>query len=460
MAKENVFQQGEVVEGKVVDFALPECHGVVKKDGFVVFVPQVLEGETCRVEIEKVKRNFALGRLVEVLESSPFRSVPPCPHFFEDCGGCQLQFMQYEEQIRLKKKHALSVLERIGGVPLGNVVFEDFLPSPWIFEYRNKMEFTFGQKDKELLLGLRPVNRYWDVVNLRECSLLRKDLTEKLFAFFRDYGKRHGIPGYDPIRKEGILRNLLVRYAPTTQKLLIGLSTRSFDLPERDALVGTLRGILPELCGVVHIINDSPASALVFEEERVLWGEPHFFERVGNILYRISLSSFFQVNTFLCEALYRKTKEYVLSGPADIVLDLYCGGGGIGLFLADAVGKVVGVEENPRAVADAEENARLNGIKNFTCVPGRVEKLLSSSRFQVDVVVVDPPRAGLDKKVVQRVASLSPKRVVYVSCNIGTFARDVALFRERGYELVQMAFFDLFPQTPYLETVALFVSRR
>lgn len=460
MAKESVLQQGEIVEGKVIDFALPECHGVVKRDGFVIFVPRVLEGETCRVEVEKVKRNFALGRLVEVLESSPFRSMPPCPHFFEGCGGCQLQFVQYEEQMRLKKKHALSILERIGRVSLGNVVFEDFLPSPRVFEYRNKMEFTFGQKNGKLFLGLRPANRYWDVVNLKECFLLRKDLTEKLFSFFRNYGERHGIPGYDPVRKEGVLRNLLVRYAPTTQKLLVGLSTTSFDLPEKEALVERLREMFPELCGVVHIINDSPASALVFEEERILWGESHFFEKVGNLLYRVSLSSFFQVNTFLCGALYQKTKEYVLSGPADIVLDLYCGGGGIGLFLADAVGKVVGVEENPRAVADAEENARLNGVKNFTCVPGRVEKLLSSSRFQVDVVVVDPPRAGLDKKVVHRVVSLSPKRVVYVSCNIGTFARDVALFQERGYELIQMAFFDLFPQTPYFETVALFIGRK
>ncbi|MGQ9622309.1 MAG: 23S rRNA (uracil(1939)-C(5))-methyltransferase RlmD [Candidatus Caldatribacteriaceae bacterium] len=460
MAKESILQQGEIVEGKVVDFALPECHGVVKRDGFVIFVPQVLEGETCRVEIEKMKRNFALGRLVEVLESSPFRSVPPCPHFLEGCGGCQLQFMQYEEQIRLKQKHALSILERVGRVPLGNVVFEGFLPSPRVFEYRNKMEFTFGQKNGKLLLGLRPANRYWDVVNLKECFLLRRDLAEKLFFFFRNYGERHGIPGYDPVRKEGVLRNLLVRYASTTQKLLIGLSTTSFDLPEKDALVEKLREMFPELCGVVHIINDSPASALVFEEEHILWGESHFFEKVENLLYRVSLSSFFQVNTFLCDALYRKTKEYVLSGPADIVLDLYCGGGGIGLFLADAVGRVVGVEENPRAVADAEENARLNGFRNFTCIPGRVEKLLSSSRFRVDAVVVDPPRAGLDKKVVHRVVSLSPKRVVYVSCNIGTFARDAALFQERGYELVQMAFFDLFPQTPYFETVALFISRK
>lgn len=459
MLQKPVLCRGNVIEGEVLDFALPECLGVLKKDGFVVFVPGVLEGEMCQAEIERVKRSFAFGKVLEVLEVSPHRVVPPCPHFAEGCGGCRLQFARYGEQIRLKKKYALSILERVGGVRLEKVTFEDFIPSPQEFEYRNKMEFTFGEGDGTLLLGLRPANRYWDVVDLKTCLLMRRDLADKLLSFFRDYGKRYRIPGYDSVRKSGILRNLLVRYSPTTGGLLVGLSTVSCELPEEDVLVGTLREMFPELRGVVHIINDSPASALLFEKKRVLWGEPYLFEKVGHLLFRVSIESFFQVNSFLCDALYRKVKEYVLTGPVATLLDLYCGGGGMGLFVADAVEKVVGVEENPKAVEDAHENARKNNLTNFTCILGRVEKLLASSRFHVDTIVVDPPRAGLDKKVVQRVSSLSPQRVVYVSCNIGTFARDVALFRERGYDLLQMAFFDLFPQTPYFETVALLVRR-
>lgn len=449
-------RKGDVIEGVIVDFALPECHGVCKKDGFVIFVPLVLEGERCLVEVERVKKNFAFGRAVEVLETSPHRVVPPCPHFREGCGGCQLQFVDYGEQVRLKQDHAFSVLERIGGVDLKTVTFEAFVPSPQPFEYRNKMEFTFGDRDGELLLGLRPANRYWDVVDLHTCFLMKKDLVERLLALFRDYGKRHGIPGYDPVRKTGILRNLLVRRSGTTGDLLVGLSTVRFDLPEKEHLVGLLRELFPELRGVLHIVNNSPASALLFEETHLLWGEPYLFERIGELTFRVSVESFFQVHSTLCEALYRKIREYLLAdGAVSTVLDLYCGGGGIGLFVADAVEKVVGVEENPRACEDASDNARRNGRTNFTCIPGRVEKLLAASRFRVDAVIVDPPRAGLDKKVVQRIASLSPRSVVYVSCNIGTFARDVALFRERGYHLLRMSLFDLFPQTPHFETVAL-----
>ncbi|MCS7241534.1 23S rRNA (uracil(1939)-C(5))-methyltransferase RlmD [Candidatus Caldatribacterium sp.] len=451
--------KGEILEGSVVDFALPDCHGVLKKDGFVIFVPLVLREEVCRVEIAKVKRDFALGRVLEILEESPYRIAPPCPHFREGCGGCQLQFVAYGEQVRLKREHALSVLERIGRVDLSEVLLEDFVASPQPFAYRNKMEFTFGEKDGELLLGLRPANRYWDVVNLTTCLLMRKDLVERLLDLFREYGKRHGIPGYDPVRKTGILRNLLVRYSGTTGDLLVGLATTSFELPEMDHLVEVLCEGFPELRGFVHIVNNSPASALLFEEKRVLWGEPYLFERIGNLTFRVSAESFFQVHSTLCGALYEKVREYLLvDGPVSTVLDLYCGGGGIGIFVADAVEKVVGIEENPKAVEDASDNARRNNRLNFTCVPGRVEKLLAASRFRVDAVIVDPPRAGLDKKVVQRITALLPRTVVYVSCNIGTFARDVALFRERGYKLCRISFFDLFPQTPHFETVALLVQ--
>lgn len=453
-------RKGDIIEGPIVDFALPECHGVLKKDGFVVFVPLVLKDEFCRVEVEKVKRSFALGKALEVLEVSPYRVTPPCPHFSEGCGGCQLQFIEYGEQVRLKREHALSILERIGKVDLGRVLFEEFTPSPQPFEYRNKMEFTFGERNGELVLGLRPANRYWDVVDLRTCLLMERELVERILSFFRDYGRRHGIPGYDPVQKTGVLRNLLVRRSGTTCDLLLGLATTTFELPEEDRLVGALRELFPELRGFVHIINDSPASALVFERKRVLWGEPYLFERVGKLLFRVSIESFFQVHSLLCGTLYEKVREYLLaSGPPSTVLDLYCGGGGIGLFVADVVEKVVGVEENPQAVEDASENAKRNNCSNFTCIPARVEKLLASSRIHVDAVVADPPRAGLDKKVVRRVAALSPLVVVYVSCNIGTFARDVALFREEGYDLVKMALFDLFPQTPHFETVALLVRR-
>ena len=252
---------------------------------------------------------------------------------------------------------------------------------------------------------------------------------------------------------------MLVRYS-SSQELLLGLSTVSVDLPRQEDLIEELRKNFPSLEGLVHIINNSPASALIFEDKKVLWGKDHFFERVGSVNYKVSIESFFQVNSFLSSTLYEKAAHYASLSGGETVLDLYCGSGGVGLFIADSAQQVVGVEENPQAVEDAKFNAWLNGRNNFTCIPGRVDKVLPLfSNVGVDVVIVDPPRAGLDKKVVRRVSSLSPQRLVYISCNISTFARDLLLFREQGYHLEKITFLDLFPQTPYFESVALLKKR-
>ncbi|HXL02713.1 MAG TPA: 23S rRNA (uracil(1939)-C(5))-methyltransferase RlmD [Candidatus Atribacteria bacterium] len=447
--------KGQIIEGKVVDFALPEGQGVLKEGGWVIFVPGVLIDEVCRVKITKLKRNYALGEAIEILEPSPSRMEPLCPHFGEGCGGCRFQFMAYEEQIKVKERNARQTLEKVGGISWEEVDYEGFTPSlsPW--EYRNKMEFNFGEKEGELVLGLRPRGRYWDLIDLKTCYLMKKDLTQALLQLFRDYGKSSSLSGYDPRKKEGVLRNLLVRYS-SSQELLVGLSTTGIDLPREEDLVGELRKNFPFLEGLIHIINNSPASALIFEDKRILWGKDHFFERVGTINYKVSLESFFQVNRFLSLALYEKAARYASLNGGETVLDLYCGSGGVGLFVADSAQQVVGVEENPQAVEDAKFNAWLNGRSNFTCVPGRVDKVLPLfSNVGVDVVIIDPPRAGLDKKVVRRVSSLSPQRLVYISCNISTLARDLLLFKEQGYHLGKISFLDLFPQTPYFESVAL-----
>ena len=451
--------KGQIIEGKVVDFALPEGQGVLKEGGRVVFVSGVLIDEVCRVRITKLKKNYALGEVIDILEPSPSRVEPICPHFLEGCGGCRFQFMDYEEQVKAKERNARQTLEKVGGISWEEVDYEGFIPSPSPWEYRNKMEFNFGEKEGELILGLRPRGRYWDLVDLKVCYLMKKDLTQTLLKLFRDYGRNSSLSGYDPRKKEGVLRNLLVRYS-SSQELLLGLSTVSVDLPRQEDLIEELRKNFPSLEGLVHIINNSPASALIFEDKKVLWGKDHFFERVGSVNYKVSIESFFQVNSFLSSTLYEKAAQYASLSGGETVLDLYCGSGGVGLFIADSAQQVVGVEENPQAVEDAKFNAWLNGRNNFTCIPGRVDKVLPLfSNVGVDVVIVDPPRAGLDKKVVRRVSSLSPQRLVYISCNISTFARDLLLFREQGYHLEKITFLDLFPQTPYFESVALLKKR-
>lgn len=450
-------RKDEIIEGEVVDFVLPESQGIIRKDGLVIFITGVLPGERCRIRLQKVKRNYALGELIEILESSPFRQSPRCLHFCEGCGGCRLQNIDYREQVRIKEKNALSTLEHLGRVSLDAVFYEGFFPAPNPFEYRNKMEFNFGYKDGKLLLGLRPLNRYWDLVDLKVCYLMEDGLVARALDFFRRYGRDMNLAGYDPVRKDGVLRSLLLRLSREYKEVVVGLATTSDSLPGEQEMIGALRETLPEVQGLVHITNTSPASALLFEKKRTLWGRDYFFEKVGHVTYKVSVESFFQVNSDLCPALYAKAKEYVDLSRGEVVLDLYSGSGGIGLFLADSAKQVIGVEENPRAVEDARFNAELNGIVNFVSLSGRVEKVLPLLPQQkVDVVVADPPRAGLDRKVVQKIAWISPERLLYVSCNVGTFARDTVLLSEQGYTLKKIAFLDLFPQTPYFETVALF----
>jgi len=454
---EALVQKDDCFEGEVIDFALPESYGIMRKNGLVVFVPQVIPGEKCLVRLTKIKPNYALGELVEIIEPSPFRKTPPCPHFQEGCGGCRLQFMDYGVQIRVKERNALTILEKIGGIVIDRVEYQGFIPAQNVFEYRNKMEFNFGEREGKLLLGLRPLNRYWDLINLEVCYLMPQTLSAGILAFFRDYGNTSHLSGYDPVRKEGILRNLLVRLSRTSHEVLLGLATVECTLPETERMIEGLRIRFPEVQGVVHIVNNSPASALIFEKKRLLFGKDSFIEKIGNIFYKVSLPSFFQVNTELCTVLYERARDYAELSRREMVLDLYSGSGGIGLFVARYARQVIGVEENPQAVEDAHFNAELNTIDNFHCFSGRVEKVLAFLPHErVDVVIVDPPRAGLDKKVVGKIAHLTPRRVVYVSCNIGTFARDVALLAEKGYMLRKIAFLDLFPQTPHFETVALF----
>jgi 23S rRNA (uracil1939-C5)-methyltransferase len=452
--------KGEIFEGKVVDFALPEGQGVLKKNGFVVFVGGVIPGDVCRVKIVKVKNNFALGELLELIEPAEGRVEPICPHFEEGCGGCSLQFLSYPQQLAFKEKSAFDALQRVGKISREEIDYEGFFPSPKVFGYRNKMEFNFGpSQEGKLALGLHPKKRYWEVLDLKVCYLMNHEKIAQLLGFFRDFAVRNQLSGYDPVKKEGFLRNLLIRRSESEAEFIVGLASREGAIPKTEELIRELKSLVPSVQGLVHIINNAPASALIFEKKQLLFGRDFFYERIGSIRYKVSIESFFQVNSPGCYLLYEKVKEYAQLDRRQKVLDLYCGSGGIGLYLADSASSVLGVEENPKAVEDAKHNAWLNGLDNFICVSGRVEKMLSGlSSQKFDCVILDPPRAGLDKKAVKKVVTLGVPLIVYVSCNIGTFARDVLFFREGGYQLKKICFIDLFPHTPHFETVALLLK--
>ncbi|MCD6156111.1 MAG: class I SAM-dependent RNA methyltransferase, partial [Candidatus Atribacteria bacterium] len=293
--------KGEIFEGKVIDFALPESQGVLKKDGFVIFVGGVIPGDLCRVQITKVKSNFALGELLEIIEPAEGRVEPVCPHFREGCGGCSLQFVSYPQQLALKEKSAFDILQRVGKVDKEKVDYEGFFPSPKVFGYRNKMEFNFApSQEGGVVLGLHPKKKYWKVLDLKTCYLMDRENTAKLLDFFRDFAARNQLSGYDSVRKEGFLRSLLVRRSESEGEFILGLASREGEIPGVEGLVRELKSLVPSVQGLVHIINNSPASALIFGGKRLLFGRDFFYERIGSMQYKVSIESFFQVNSSGC----------------------------------------------------------------------------------------------------------------------------------------------------------------
>ena len=451
-----MLKKDDVIEATVESFALPECVGVIRHQNWVIFLPGVLPGEKCRVKIVKVKNNFLQGELLELLEASRARIEPICPHFRMGCGGCSLQFIDYPEQVAIKKKNALNIIERIGKTDLSYVEVEGFIPSNLHFGYRNKMEFNFGDKNGNLVCGLRPKGKYWDLIDLETCYLMDADFIKSILDFFHWYGDRYRLTGYDPVRKDGFLRNLLIRYNRSLDQYLIGLSTIKGDLPGLNELVGETIHLFPKIGGMVHIINDSLASALLFEEKRLLYGLDYYLETIGSIQYKISIDSFFQVNLHAGELLFPKVAEYTDLQPGETLYDLYSGNGSIGLFLSRPGNRVTGVEENSQAVEDARYNARLNSLPSYSAFCGRVEKVLFDFVGKPPTkVVVDPPRAGLVPKVIDALIQTAPQKIVYVSCNTSSLARDLAGFAEKNYRLKRICWIDLFPQTPHYEAVAL-----
>ncbi|NLJ50433.1 MAG: 23S rRNA (uracil(1939)-C(5))-methyltransferase RlmD [Candidatus Atribacteria bacterium] len=451
-----MLKKGDVIEGVVEAFALPDCVGVIRHQNWVIFVPGVLPGEKCRVSIRKVKRNFLQGELNEFIHKSPARVDAVCSHFQMGCGGCSLQFMNYAEQISIKEKNALTTIEKIGKVDLSSIDYGGFISSVQCLSYRNKMEFNFGNKDGKLICGLRPKGKYWDLIDLQTCYLMNSQTVTGLLDFFRSYGNRYGLKGYDPVRKDGFLRNLLIRYNHSLDQYLIGLSTIKGDLPGVREMVKDLTHNFPNISGLVQIINNSLANALLFEQKILLYGSDYYIETIGSTRYKVSIDSFSQVNIHTGELLYPIIDDYVDLKPTESLFDLYSGNGSIGLYLSHQGNKVTGIEENSQAVDDARYNASLNSITSYNAICGRVEKvLLDGIGDSLKKGIVDPPRAGLTPKVIKTLVTAHPEKIVYVSCNTASLARDLAMFAENNFFLKRITWVDLFPQTPHYEAVAL-----
>jgi 23S rRNA (uracil1939-C5)-methyltransferase len=428
-------------------------NGVARLNGFVVFVRRGLPGDRVRARVTKVKRNHAEALAVEVLQPGPQRVDAPCAHY-PACGGCRFQDLAYEAQAAAKQEQVAEALRRIGGIP--EAPLEPIVPAVEQFNYRNKVEYSFTETPNGPALGFHKAGRWDEVLEIERCWI-SSDLSNALRDAVRDWARAEKLEPYDQAEHTGYLRHLVIREGRNTRQALVQLVTAPGERFDRDELVEVLRRF-PEVRSIHWAVNESQAEVTNLPT-MLLWGDEAIEEELCGLRFRVRPNAFLQTNTAMAERLYELAGEYAGLTGNDTVYDLYCGIGSIGLTLASRALTVWGVEVSEESVACALENAELNGIANAAFFAGEVGNSLEELRDRAgapDVVVVDPPRAGLSGKALRRAARLEAPRFVYVSCNPTTLAGNVKeLERDWGYRLERARTVDMFPHTPHVETVAL-----
>ncbi len=442
---------GEEVELRVDSLAYGG-NGVGRLDGFVVFVRGALPGDLVRARATKVKRGFAEATRIALLEPGPDRVEAPCRHFGV-CGGCRFQDYAYEQQLAAKESQVRDALTRLGKFPDPPV--EQIVPAESQYHYRNKLEYSFAQGEDGPALGFHRAGRWDEVIDVEEC-LLTTELGNAIRDAVKRWARDEGLEPYDQEAGTGYLRHLVVREGRNTDQALVVLVTAPGERFDADFLVETLTGF-PQVRSIHWAVNDRPAEVTNLPT-RLLWGEEWIEEELGGLRYRIRPNAFLQTNTAMAERLYALAGEAAGLGGNETVYDLYCGTGTIGLSLAGSAASVWGVEISEESVACAIDNATANGIANARFFAGNVGQSLEELRERAgppDVVVVDPPRAGLAGKALRRTGALQAPRIVYVSCNPTTLASDLAVLRDEfGYRLERCTPVDMFPHTPHIESVS------
>jgi 23S rRNA (uracil1939-C5)-methyltransferase len=464
--------RGDEVALEVTDVAVGG-KSLGRIDGLVVFVPGLVPGDVARVRIHKVKRQHAEGEALELLKWSDLRESPPC-RYFGTCGGCRWQQVKYDAQLEFKRRQVRDALERIGG--FDGIAVNEVIGSETPYYYRNKMEFSFGERwlpreaflarsavevaaQEPPALGLHIPERFDKVLDIDECWLQSLQSNGILNAV-RTFAHERGLTAYSTRSHTGYLRNLVIREGRRTGETMVNLVT-SEDRPDlMQTLCAELLEVCPSITTIVNNITTRKSQVAVGDYERVYYGPGQITEKIGTLSFRISANSFFQTNTEQAERLYETTKRMARLQPDDHVFDLYSGTGTIALFLADSVAEVVGIDVVEAAILDARRNAEMNGVANCRFELGDLKEKLTKDRGWLEshppptVVVIDPPRSGMHEKVVQELLSLGPRRMVYVSCNPSTQARDLKILcRDNAYCIEEVQPVDMFPHTEHIECV-------
>ena len=452
------FRKNDLVTLEIEDCGI-DGEGIGKADGFTVFVKDAVIGDTVTAKIIKAKKNYGYGRLMEVLKPSPYRVEPKC-EFARQCGGCQLQALSYDQQLVFKTNKVKGHLERIGGFT--DIPMEPIIGMDELFHYRNKAQFPVGRnKEGKIVTGFY-AGRTHNIIENRDCALgvaENKEVLDRVIAHMEKYG----IEPYNEATGKGLVRHVLIRYGYFTKEVMVCLILNGNKLPKEEQLVKSLCEI-PGMTSITINVNKKHSNVILGEEIRLLWGQEYITDRIGDISYQISPLSFYQVNPMQTQKLYAKALEYADLHGEETVWDLYCGIGTISLFLAQKAKFVRGVEIVPAAIENAKENAKLNGLENTEFFVGKAEEVLpreyKKNGVYADVIVVDPPRKGCDETLLETMVEMNPERIVYVSCDSATLARDLKYLCERGYELRKVCPVDQFGMTIHVETVVLLSHKK
>ncbi len=445
----------------------------VEEENYVVFVHGSYPGDKVNAQLRKIKNSYAEAKAIEIISPSKHRVEPRCK-FFGTCGGCKQQDLNYETQLKYKEELVKETFEHIGG--LTDYKFENIIPSKNVFFYRNKMEFSFSDKrwltkdeigtdeiiDKNFALGLHIPRIFDKVLDIDEC-FLQSELSNKILNFTRKFFKGKNTTIYSTKTHKGYLRNLVIRQSQNTDDLMVNLVTSSEDDELMNEYTNELLKAVPQITTIINNVNLKKASVAIGDYEKVYCGTGFIYDKIGNYKFRISANSFFQTNTIQAENLYKTVMEFAELKGDEIIYDLYSGAGTISIYVSDKAEKIYGFESVRSALKDADKNAKINSVDNVEFVEANLYKsfLPIVERNNIpkpDVIIIDPPRSGMHKNTVNDVIPLSPEKIVYVSCNPATQARDIKMMVEAGYKLKKMKSVDMFPHTYHIENVALLIK--
>jgi len=456
-----------VKKGQQVELFISEMafggKGLARLNGYAVFVDQTVPADRIIARIVKKKKNFAEARVVDLLEPSPHRITPPCP-YSGFCGGCKWQFVTYDKQLDYKRQHVADSLAHIGGIQ--GVTVHPTIPSHRQYGYRNKMEFTCSDRrwllpdemtageeiQAGFALGLHVPGTYYKVLDTKAC-LLQPEVGNQILDEIRDYIRASGLPVYGLRSHLGFWRFVMLRHSVSGDCWMVNIVTAVENERALRPLVDRLEKKFPQVVSIINNVTARKAGIALGEYEVCLSGSPVLSDQIGGYRFKISANSFFQTNTLGAEKLYGVVKEYAGLTGAEAVVDMYCGTGTIAICLSESAEQIVGLEIVESAVNDAETNCLLNRVTNCRFILGDIKDTFTRIGFRADVLIIDPPRAGINKHAIKQILDMKPARIVYVSCNPATMARDLSMIRE-GYRTLEIQPVDMFPHTFHIESVA------